>query len=254
MEQNKYQSELRELGPCPVCGGFVEQKNVSRTGVCQICGKEFSTYYYRENNHDFCDICYGSFAFSEITSIINTSSKNPLEILNLIMSPNDFGLRGCAHCIATPLSIILAYKNVTETNREATDILINLFKSEVVRTPISLCKEKGECGIPISCGNAIANLMPIINSKYQNSTVGKRLKSECLKAVEDIHDENMCCKMIAYREILFIADFMDRYFRVKFPMPAVFTCQFSKGNRYCIKEKCEFYRGCRTEPKRISDF
>ncbi|MDO5843581.1 MAG: DUF5714 domain-containing protein [Methanocorpusculum sp.] len=236
-------SILREFGACPVCGGIVEQKNIQRNGKCQICGKEHKSYHYCENGHDFCDICYGSFAFSNLTSIVNTESKNPVEILNMMMSDESFGLRGCIHCVATPLSLVLAYRNIEGIGRKSHDLLIELFKIEVERTPISLCKETGQCGIPVACGNALSNLLPVLNSMYENSTVGKRLKTVCLDAVKDIESKNICCKKIAYTEVLTIADFTDRYLRVNFQMPEVIKCEYSQWNQNCEKENCAFYRG-----------
>lgn len=243
----KEKTTPRELGECPVCGGNVKQNRTHRSGKCKICGKEHKTYYYCENGCDFCDTCYGSYAFFKLGSIVKTKSKNPIDILNEMMSDTNFGLRGCVHCAAAPLSIVLAYKNAAEITRRA-DLLMDLFKFEIARTPISMCKINGHCGIPISSGNSLSALLPILDERYENSTVGKRLKVECIKAVEGIRYENTCCKKVAYLEITVITDFVNRYMWVHLPLPDVIKCKFSENNPYCEKENCEYYEGLRIKP------
>lgn len=244
---------LRELGSCPICRGEVKQLSTARTGKCIICRKEHSSYYYCENGHDFCDVCYGTFAFLKLCSVLKTDSKNPIEILNQMMSTNDFGLRGCVHCAIVPVSVILAYKNFTKITGKSVDIIIDLFKHEVMRAPISLCEKNGTCVIPVACGNSLATILPILDQRYENTTVGKRLKGECITAVEKIYsekklDEKTCCKQIAYEEIVLVTGFINRYLWVELPLPETVICGFSKDNPFCKKEACRFFRGYRAKP------
>lgn len=225
----------------------MEQLNTPRTGKCEECGKEFTSYYSCENGHKFCDLCYAWSVFNKIFPVFKLTSKNPFVIADAILDTDGFGVRGCIHYVAPSLAMIMAYKNVTD-GKVIPGKGVEIFEEAIANVPVSLCKINGNCGIPYACGETLSIIMPLIQPNFNDKTIGNKLTTECMIAVAmNNKEKGICCKRNVYISILTTAEFFDKYLWVAVNIPKKVFCKYSKDNPECIKDRCEFYRGCNTK-------
>lgn len=235
-----------ECCPCPICGGKITHDDVPQSGKCFICGKPYSSYYYCENECNFCDVCYAQSNFIKFYPIIKTESKNPIEIFEKMMDIKDIGINGCIHSIAVTMAALFAFKNSAGINKKLTSIIFEIFREEVHYAPVSLCKIRGSnCGIPIAAGNAFTRF--IKKCKYRDTSLPAKINDECLKVILQNHGKRNCCKRISYIELITLAKICERDLGTKLEMPNKTKCKYSKLNKDCLKEQCEFYKWVSTE-------
>lgn len=235
-----------DIAPCPICGGIITHLDEPHSGTCEKCGKEFTSYYSCENDHQFCDLCYAWSIFNKILHAFKNTSKNPFVIADEIMDSPEFGTKGCIHYVVPSLSVILAFRNVVKASI-VPENFIDIFEDTVAKVPVSFCKINGNCGIPFSCGETLSAIMPLIQKNYNDKAIGNKLSTECMIAVANNNKEfGQCCKRNTYISILVTAAFFDKYLWVELNIPKKVVCKYSKENPECIKDRCKFYRGFNT--------
>lgn len=237
---------------CPICGGKMSHREETSSGICFICGKSYKSHYFCENGCFICSPCYGSRSFIKLYPVMRAQSKNPFEIIEMMMDTKGIGLGGCIHHAMVPLAIFIAFKNTAMLGKEFTDTIFDIFREEIQKVPISLCKTEAHCcGIPISCGNTYAMAIPLFCEilgidRYKDGVVEEKIKDECQRVVlENRGEDKLCCKRIAYIETLTLAKIANNYFKVELQLPKMIKCKYAGQSAYCLKERCEFYEGIR---------
>ncbi len=236
---------------CPVCGEGLIHHDDPVYGKCSICGKPCETYFTCEDNHLICSSCrYGPFYNAAVRLCLNTTSKDPIEIAENLMDLPEFGIYGCKHYFVVPFALVTAYNNAGGKVDDL-EVILDKIHERLLRYPSSMCKIGGICGVPISAGIGLLDVVSDIGSSFKPHNIGNMMTTECLHVIRRYNpmDDSFCCKRHVYLSILRGAKFIDDNFWVMLTLPDKVSCKYHGANPKCLHNKCVMYYGLMPKPK-----
>ena len=136
---------------CLICGAPLKYLEHPIIMECSICHKSFESNVQCKNGHYVCDECHTSGIDNIIGICMSEKSKNPIEVIEKLMSLNTCHMHGPEHHIMVGSSLITAYKNA------GGEVEIEQALREMVRrgkqVPGGACGNWGACGAGISTGH-----------------------------------------------------------------------------------------------------
>ena len=167
------------------------------------------------------------------------TSRNPIEILERLMSQPDCPMHGPTHHVLVGAALLTAYNNCLP---DSTKLDMKEALAEVMergqQVPGGACGYMGACGASISTGI----FMSIVTRNTPFSTDTWRLCNLCTaRALEQVAENGgpRCCKRDSYLSVLTAIDFVKEHLGVEMEKPEV-RCSRSQINEQCIGKKCPF--------------
>jgi hypothetical protein len=167
---------------------------------------------------------------------LEESSKDPVEILEKMMSMEFCHMHGPEHHVMVGASLLTAYRNA------GGDIDLDSALAEMMSrgksVPGGACGFWGACGAGISSGmfvSIISGSTPLENKPF---ALSHKMTSRSLQAIGDIGGPR-CCKRDSYLSILEAIDFVKANFGIGMDRHKV-TCTRSSENNQCIGNRCPF--------------
>ena len=177
--------------------------------------------------------------FETIFSIcLKTQSKNPVEIIRMIMAEPFCHMHGPEHHFMVGAALLTAFKNAGgQVNlEEALKEMQNRTKS----VPGGACGYWGACGAGISTGmfiSIISNSTPLSEEPFKLSNL---MTSKSLNSI-GTYGGPRCCKRDSYLAILAAIDFVKENFGIELEKSDI-TCKYYHLNGQCTKDRCPFYK------------
>ena len=174
-----------------------------------------------------------------VTLCLADTSRNPIEILEKLMSQPECHMHGPEHHVLVGAALLTAYNNCLP---DSAKLDMKSALDEVVKrgqqVPGGACGYMGACGASISTGI----FMSIVTRNTPFSTDIWRLcnlmTSRALKLVA-LNGGPRCCKRDSYLSVLTAIDFVKENLGVGMEKPEV-RCSRSQINEQCIGKKCPF--------------
>ncbi|MCR5588186.1 MAG: SAM-dependent methyltransferase [Bacteroidales bacterium] len=167
------------------------------------------------------------------------SSRNPIEVLERLMSQPWCHMHGPEHHVLVGAALLTAYNNcLPDTSRLDLRELLPEVISRGQQVPGGACGYMGACGASISTGI----FMSVVTRNTPFSTDTWRLCNLCTsRALEQValNGGPRCCKRDSYLSILAAVDFVKENLGVEMEKPEV-RCSRSQINEQCIGKKCPF--------------
>lgn len=222
---------------CLICNAELEYLEKDEEMQCCICGRIEKSKARCVNKHYICNDCHMSGIDSIIKICLENDSKNPIEILNTLMSQSFCHMHGPEHHILVGSSILTAYKNAGGQIdlKEALMEIINRAK----QVPGGSCGYWGACGAAISSGMAISIIVkstPLTTREFQLSN---KMTSLSLDKIAK-HGGPRCCKRDSYLSIETAIDYIKENLDVTLEKTDI-TCAYYPQNMQCKKEECPYY-------------
>ena len=224
---------------CLICGAPLEYLQNDTLMECVICHKQEPSKTRCVEGHYVCNSCHTSGMDSIIAMCMDETSRNPIEILEKMMSKPFCHMHGPEHHVLVGAALLTAYNNCLPDTAK-----VDMFTAlvEVMergrQVPGGFCGYMGACGASISTGI----FMSVITRNTPLSTDTWRLCNLCTaKALEQVAENGgpRCCKRDSYLSILTAIDFVREHLGVEMEKPVV-TCSRSQINNQCIGKKCPF--------------
>ena len=222
---------------CLICKAPLEYLNTDEEMECELCHKKQSSKTRCVNGHFVCDECHTS-GMDEIISIcFNSKSKNPIEILEKMMSMNFCHMHGPEHHVMVGASLLAAYKNAGGE----IDLTSALSEMQVrgKQVPGGACGFWGACGAGISTGmymSIITKSTPLAKEAWGLSN---QMTGLSLSAIGK-NGGPRCCKRDSYLAIIEAVGFTKEKLNVEMKLDEI-KCSRSKLNNQCIEERCPFH-------------
>ena len=167
------------------------------------------------------------------------TSRNPIEILERMMSQPWCHMHGPEHHVLVGATLLTAYNNCLPDSAklDMTEALAEVVERGQ-QVPGGACGYMGACGASISTGI----FMSIITRNTPFSTDTWRLCNLCTsRALEQValNGGPRCCKRDSYLSVLSAIDFVKENLGVEMEKPVV-RCSRSQINEQCIGKKCPF--------------
>ena len=221
---------------CLICKAPLEYLETDELMECAICHKKEYSKTRCVNGHYVCNECHTAGVDAIIGLCLAESSKNPVEIINKMMSLPFCHMHGPEHHIMVGSALLTAYKNA------GGDIDLEPALVEMMRrgksVPGGACGFWGACGAGISSGmfvSIISGSTPLAEEPF---ALSHRMTSKSLAAIGEIGGPR-CCKRDSYLSVLAAVDFVKENFGIDMEKPLI-ICSHSARNNQCIRERCPF--------------
>lgn len=223
---------------CLICGAALEYLDENIEMECEICHKKIESKTRCVNGHFVCNDCHTSGIEVVKSLCLNEKSKNPIEILDKMMSMQFCHFHGPEHHILVGSALLTAFYNSGgEIDLESS--LAEMFKRGK-EVPGGVCGFWGACGAGISTGifmSIITKAKPLSNETWGMSNA---MTSRSLGKIGAIGGPR-CCKRDSYLSITEAVGFVKEKFNVAMELNEI-KCGRSQKNNQCIKERCPFYQ------------
>lgn len=167
------------------------------------------------------------------------TSRNPIEILEKLMSQPDCPMHGPTHHVLVGAALLTAYNNsLPDSSKLDLEEALTEMRDRGEQVPGGACGYMGACGASISTGIFLS----IVTRNTPFSTDTWRLCNLCTaRALEQValNGGPRCCKRDSYLSVLTAIDFVKENLGVEMVKPEV-HCTRSQINEQCIGKKCPF--------------
>ena len=206
---------------------------------CEICGKSFEGHAVCENGHYVCDACHASPAEGVVRSVVlNSSSKNPVDIADEIMASSFVHMHGPEHHFIVGASLLCAYSN-TYGGVDLENAL-NAVISRGKKVPGGFCGMAGCCGAAVSAGIFLSVILKATPMSKEEWALSNRMTSRCLEAVSRLGGPR-CCKRDSYTTILAAAEFLREELGKPLGVSDEILCSHFGDNAECLKVECPYF-------------
>lgn len=167
------------------------------------------------------------------------TSRNPIEILEKLMSQPDCPMHGPTHHVLVGAALLTAYNNsLPDSAKLNLEEALAEMRERGEQVPGGACGYMGACGASISTGIFLS----IVTRNTPLSTDTWRLCNlMTARALEQValNGGPRCCKRDSYLSVLTAIDFVKENLGVEMVKPEV-HCTRSQINEQCIGKKCPF--------------
>lgn len=224
---------------CILCKAPLKYLDSPKVMRCEICGKSFEGHAVCENGHYVCDACHASPAEGVVRSVVlNSSSKNPVDIADEIMASSFVHMHGPEHHFIVGASLLCAYSN-TYGGVDLENAL-NAVISRGKKVPGGFCGMAGCCGAAVSAGIFLSVILKATPMSKEEWALSNRMTSRCLEAVSRIGGPR-CCKRDSYTTILAAAEFLREELGKPLGVSDEILCSHFGENAECLKVECPYF-------------
>jgi len=171
----------------------------------------------------------------------STTSKDPVEISELMMSYPGLTMLGCQHAYIAGGALMAALKNEGSkgiSNTEITEVFTRTGK----QAHGGYCGLTGVCGIAPAIGACIAVLTGSKCGKDEEQRITMEAVTRVTRAITDLTGPS-CCKAYVRTSLLSAINFLRERFEIVLPIKDItIECKHSKKHPHgCREIKCPFF-------------
>ena len=222
---------------CLICKAPLEYLEEDVLMECAICHKKEASKTRCVNGHYVCTECHTKGMDSILSVCMQENSKNPIEIIEKMMSMPFCHMHGPEHHVMVGASLLTAYKNAGG-DVDLSKALIEMY-NRGKEVPGGVCGFWGACGAGISTGiymSIITKSTPLATEAW---SLSNQMTSRALAKIAQ-HGGPRCCKRDSYLAIIEAVEFTEEKLGIKMERNTI-TCTRSSNNNQCIQEKCPFH-------------
>ena len=227
---------------CLICKAPLAYLDRDETMTCALCHKVQSSKTRCVKGHFVCDACHTAGMDKLISICLNTVSRNPIEILEEMMSMPACHMHGPEHHTMVGSALLTAYKNAGG----AIDLPSALVEMQRrgKQVPGGACGYWGACGAGISTGMYVSIALKATPLAKEAWGLSNQMTAKALEAIGK-NGGPRCCKRDSYLAVMEAVKFTESKLGVRMDMDAV-VCSRSHLNNQCLQKDCMFFK----EPKK----
>ncbi len=222
---------------CLICKVPLEYLDTDEVMECELCHKKQSSKTRCINGHFVCDECHTS-GMDEIISIcFNSRSKNPVEIMEQMMSIPSCHMHGPEHHTMVGSALLTAYKNAGGD----IDLKSALYEMQKrgKQVPGGACGFWGACGAGISAGMFVSIALKSTPLAREAWGLSNQMTAKALDAIGK-NGGPRCCKRDSYLAVIEAVKFSEEKLGIKMETDNI-ICSRANLNNQCLKEMCPFH-------------
>ena len=222
---------------CLICKAPLEYLEEDVLMECAICHKKEASKTRCVSGHYVCTECHTKGMDSILSVCMQENSKNPIEIIEKMMSMPFCHMHGPEHHVMVGASLLTAYKNAGG-DVNLSKALIEMY-NRGKEVPGGVCGFWGACGAGISTGiymSIITKSTPLAKEAW---SLSNQMTSRALAKIAQ-HGGPRCCKRDSYLAIIEAVKFTEEKLGIKMERDQI-VCSRSSNNNQCIQEKCPFH-------------
>ena len=221
---------------CLICKAPLKYLENDELMECEICRKKENSKTKCINGHYICNECHTEGLDEIISLCLDEKSKNPVEIIEKMMSMPFCHMHGPEHHVMVGAALLTAYKNSGgDINlKEALTEIINRGKN----VPGGSCGFWGACGAGISSGMFVSIISKSTPLTVKSFGLSHKMTAKSLEKIGEIGGPR-CCKRDSYVSILSAVEFVKENFNIDMEIKKI-ICSHSAKNNQCIGKRCPF--------------
>ncbi len=226
-----------------VCGSALSYLDLAQDVTCSYCGKVEQGHIRCPNGHYICDRCHNRDAIAIIEDIARkTTSKDPFEIAELMMSYSGLPMLGCQHAYIAGGAFMAAVRN--EGSRGVTNNdLDEVFKRTEKQAHGGYCGLSGVCGIAPAIGACFSVLTGSKCGSREEQRITMEAVTRVSRVITDLTGPS-CCKAYVWSSIDVAAAYLTESLGVTLPSHAKVDCSYtSKHPHGCREKDCPYFAG-----------
>ncbi len=204
---------------------------------CAICHKKEESKTRCISGHYVCNDCHTQGMDSMIGYCLSEHSKNPIEIMDKIMSLPFCHMHGPEHHVMVGAALLTAYRNAGG-ELELEKALLEMYRRGK-EVPGGVCGFWGACGAGISTGIYMAIITKSTPLATTAWGLSNRMTAKALGSIGEIGGPR-CCKRDSYLAITEAVKFTKENLGVAMEIGNV-SCTRSSQNNQCIQRACPFH-------------
>ena len=221
---------------CIICKAPLEYLGKEEEMECAICHKKEKSKTRCIKRHYVCKDCHTKGIDTIIGICLNTYSKDPVEIIRMMMAAPFCHMHGPEHHVMVGSALLTAYKNAGgDINLE--DALMEM-QSRGKSVPGGACGFWGACGAGISTGMFVSIITKASPLTQESWGLSNLMTSKALGEIGRIGGPR-CCKRDSYLAIISAIDFVKEHFGIEMEKNKA-VCIHSDMNNQCIGSRCPF--------------
>lgn len=222
---------------CLICKAPLEYLNNDEVMECELCHKKQNSKTRCINGHFICDDCHTSGMDKIVSICLNSKFKNPIEILEKMMSLPSCHMHGPEHHTMVGSALLAAYKNAGGD----IDLKPALYEMQKrgKQVPGGACGFWGACGAGIGAGMYISIALKSTPLSKEAWGLSNQMTAKALDSIGN-NGGPRCCKRDSYLAIIEAVKFTEEKLNIKMETPYV-ICSRSHLNNQCIQSDCPFY-------------
>lgn len=240
----------RNAEHCMVCGAALEYLNEAHDLGCSYCGGREPGHIRCPNGHYVCDACHNRDAMRIITDIaLATTSGDPFEIADLMMSYPGLPMLGCQHAYIAGGAFMSAIRNEgsrSVTNRDIKEV----FQRTQKQAHGGYCGLSGVCGIVPAIGSCFALLAGSACGTDREQRSAMEAVTRITRAITDLTGPS-CCKAYVWTSLETSVDYLRESLGIILPSTHSIACTYGPRHPHgCREAKCPYFPAselpCRT--------
>ncbi|MDY6892539.1 MAG: DUF5714 domain-containing protein [Chloroflexota bacterium] len=236
-ERSQKTAKLKSQDNCGICGTPLVYGTESNDLCCVFCGETHSAAIYCPEGHYICDSCHEQEALEILGQVLrSTTSMNPVEIVERVMSHPAVPMHGPEHHAIVPAALVAAVRNAGYPVPE------NAVETALLRgaqVPGGWCGFYGACGAAIGVGVAVSVLTEATPLTGEQRALANEATVFALGKTIDGHSR--CCKRASRKALEASIEFLRDRMNIVLPAGDHIECGYSERNRQCPKEQCSYY-------------
>ena len=239
-ENKSNTTQIMQNEECLICGEPLEYLEQDTLMECVLCHRQEPSKTRCVRGHYVCNECHTAGMDSIIALCLEETSKDPIAILEKMMSKPFCHMHGPEHHVLVGAALLTAYNNAVPNDTMHIDLAAGLVEvmSRGRQVPGGACGYMGACGAAISTGifmSVVTRNTPLSTDTWQLCNL---MTARALEQVA-LNGGPRCCKRDSYLSVLTAVDFVKEHLGVAMDKPDV-TCSRSEINNQCIGKKCPF--------------
>jgi len=227
-----------------ICGSSLEYLGQAEELTCVYCGVSETGHVKCPNGHYICDACHNKESIEAIEDIaFTTTSKDPVEIAELMMSHPGLPMLGCQHAYVAAGAFLAAIKN--EGSKKITNEDIKeVFKRTERQAIGGYCGLTGVCGITPAIGAVFSILLGSKCGKDIEQRITMDAATRISEVIRDLTGPS-CCKAYVRASLFVATDFLEEKFNITLSIKErEISCTYVERHPHgCRVSKCPYFGG-----------
>lgn len=224
---------------CLICKAPLEYLTQDEMMGCAICHKQELSKTRCVEGHYVCSDCHTQGMDSIFGLCFSESSRDPIEILEKMMSLPFCHMHGPEHHVMVGAALLTAYKNAGGA-LDLPNALQEMY-SRGKAVPGGACGFWGACGAGVSAGQFVAIATGSTPLAVEPWGLSNQMTAKALESIGKVGGPR-CCKRDSYLAILAAIDFAAEHLNIQMEKSTP-VCTRSRLNNQCIGKRCPFVRG-----------
>lgn len=222
---------------CLICKAPLEYLDRDEMMTCALCHARQHSKTRCVQGHFVCDACHTAGMDEIIAVCLDSSSANPVEILEAMMSLPSCHMHGPEHHVMVGAALLTAYKNAGGD----IDLPAALYEmqSRGRQIPGGACGYWGACGAGISTGIYVSIVLKSTPLAREAWGLANQMTAAALQAI-GTNGGPRCCKRDAYLAIQEAVRLTKEKLAVDMTLDKI-TCTRSPLNNQCLHTACPFF-------------